>query len=132
MEASGNLPTVDLTSGAALTLLGPTRAKLAAFELAKLEQKQLEVLRERVRPIPAPGQVEGIALQRNEPDIRKPNGTSIAFVVQYKSRRALFLRTPIPTTWRTTSPAIVVQRGARPSTSSKSAITAARETTPRS
>jgi beta-lactamase superfamily II metal-dependent hydrolase len=97
VEASGNLPTVDLTSGAALTLLGPTRSKLAAFEgewkkeLAKLEQKQLEVLRERVRPIPTPGQVEGIALQRNEPDTRKPNGTSIAFVVQYKSQRALFL-----------------------------------------
>jgi beta-lactamase superfamily II metal-dependent hydrolase len=97
VEASGNLPTVNLTSDALVTLLGPPRAKMAAFEsewqreIARLEEGEVEALAARVRPLPAPGQVEEIARMCDKADDRKPNGTSIAFVVQYKGRRALFL-----------------------------------------
>ena len=99
LETSGNLPTVNLASGAILTLLGPTRVKLAAFEsewgreIAKLElhQEAEDALAARARPVPAPGLVEGLARLRDKADDRKPNGTSIAFVIQYRGRRALFL-----------------------------------------
>jgi hypothetical protein len=94
VEETGALPTTELTSGAVLTMLGPPRTKLAAFEaewkkeLLKLEKKRIETLAKRLRPVPGPVTVEQIALLEDEPDKRRPNGTSIAFVLQYKERRA--------------------------------------------
>jgi beta-lactamase superfamily II metal-dependent hydrolase len=97
VDASGALPVINLVSGAVLTVLGPSRSKLAAFEpvwhkeIAKLAKEELETLEQRQQPIPALVTIEAIARQRDESDTRKPNGTSIAFVVEYKNRRALFL-----------------------------------------
>jgi beta-lactamase superfamily II metal-dependent hydrolase len=97
VEAAGKLPTIDLPSGAVLTLLGPPRAKLAAFEpewkkeLAKLQRKRTETLGKRARPVPGEVSVEQIALLEDEPDKGKPNGTSITFMLEYNERRALFL-----------------------------------------
>jgi hypothetical protein len=93
----GPLPTISLASGATVTLLGPSRTKLASFasdwalELAEFGRFPAPVLGSRPRPIPRPGGVERIAAQLDTADRGKANGTSIAFVIQYGGRRALFL-----------------------------------------
>ena len=96
VKPNGPLPRLALPSGAELTLLGPSHAKLYAFrrawktEFARSLAGQVGTLRGGPRPIPRPGTVEEIAILRDAPDTAGPNGTSIAFVIDYRGKRALF------------------------------------------
>jgi beta-lactamase superfamily II metal-dependent hydrolase len=93
-----------MRGGAALILLGPDQAVLAEFEqywsaeLNKLARKNTEAMGLRRRPVPKPGNLERISLLMDDPDRSKPNGTSIAFVIENRNVRALFLSDAHPST----------------------------------
>jgi beta-lactamase superfamily II metal-dependent hydrolase len=95
MTDGPNLPKIPAGEGM-LTLIGPPKRKLADFApewTAKLEEmraKDLAVLTGRERPIPDVGNLPALAKQMDQPDRTKPNGTSIAFVIEHGGRRALF------------------------------------------
>jgi len=97
VEIDGALPRIPLPGGGAVTLLGPPRAKLAAFaeewefwfdELSKPAKKSLAAKGR--RPVPAPGMLEAMARTEDTPDTAKPNGTSITFVIEHADKRVLF------------------------------------------
>jgi hypothetical protein len=95
VEPQGQLPRFPLASGATVTLLGPPKIKLAAFldewtaEVRRLTKKTA-VLARRQLPIPTVENLARLATERDEPDDKKPNGTSIAFVLAHEGRRVLF------------------------------------------
>jgi beta-lactamase superfamily II metal-dependent hydrolase len=94
IERDRPLPTVDLRPGGRLTLLGPTRAKLGAVapewanEFARMQEE--ETLAAPDRPDLQVERLALIATQMDKPDTAKPNGTSIAFVIEGCGRRVLF------------------------------------------
>ena len=88
-------PDIPLGPGR-LRLLGPPQRRLKAFapEWAKQLQtmgiKDISTLRGRRRPVPTVDNLNSLAQQLNTPDRTKPNGTSIAFIIEHDGRRALF------------------------------------------
>lgn len=91
------LPQLAIAAGAQLTVLGPPDTKLAAvapqwaaaFRTAAMGAEP--TLRAgRPRPVPVPGNLPDIAKQLDVEDRTKLNGSSIAFAVTYKGKRALF------------------------------------------
>jgi beta-lactamase superfamily II metal-dependent hydrolase len=95
MTEGAPLPKIPIANGT-LTLMGPPKKKLAAFApewAAKLEELRLKdtpTLKGRQRPTPQVGNLPMLATQMDQPDRAKPNGTSIAFVIEHGGRRALF------------------------------------------
>ncbi|MGJ5040641.1 MBL fold metallo-hydrolase [Bradyrhizobium sp. HKCCYLRH1062] len=93
---TGKLPSFCLSSGAVLTLLGPPREKLAAFAqdwskaILNFNQTPEVVLTKRVIPVPTVQNVEALARDRDVADTKKPNGTSISFVLEHEHRRVMF------------------------------------------
>jgi hypothetical protein len=99
VEPNGPLPSVPLPEGGRVTLLGPPRAKLAAFapsweaEFEKLLKKEQATAmlggRAPVAP-PRPEEIAGMAVEEDDPDTSKVNGTSIVLVIDFGGRSALF------------------------------------------
>jgi hypothetical protein len=87
------LPTIELFAGGKITLLGPTRSKLSAFAPdwdSAFAAAEATLGGARERPFPCVGQIERIAAEYDRPDRAKANGSSIAFIVEFAGRRALF------------------------------------------
>lgn len=105
VEAEGDLPRRRLASGAVLRLLGPSRAKLAAFvneweaEVRKLKKK-LPVLVRRPIPVPSVENLTELATQRDEPDDKKPNGPASRSFSSTRTAGCCSALTPIPMTSR--------------------------------
>lgn len=82
--------------GGELTLLGPPKAKLAAFAelwawtLAEFDKPADKPMAAREHPRPLVGNLETLAAGCNAPDRAKPNGTSIAFIIAAEGKRCLF------------------------------------------
>ncbi|MGY2932037.1 beta-lactamase superfamily II metal-dependent hydrolase [Bradyrhizobium sp. GM6.1] len=93
---AGKLPSFPLSSGAMLTLLGPPREKLVAFmrdwskAIIDFNQSPEAVLAKRVIPLPTVQNVDALARDRDAADTKKPNGTSISFVLEHERRRVMF------------------------------------------
>ena len=99
-EEGGPLPRIPLTATCSIVLLGPPKAEVADFfKQWKREVKRLDIevtpdLARRSRPTVDAQNLRSLALQRDEPDTAKPNGSSICFVIEQYDRnlkRALFL-----------------------------------------
>ena len=97
----GSLPTTTLNGGMKITLLSPTRKKLES--LSSVWQKELDKhgfgddkARKRyyrqflAGTTPTMSNVERLANSKFSPDSSKPNGSSIAFLAEYKGKRVLF------------------------------------------
>ncbi|MFH0298516.1 MBL fold metallo-hydrolase [Bradyrhizobium sp. 31Argb] len=112
IEGSGKLPSFRLSSGAVLTLLGPPREKLVAFmndwskAIIDFNHPPEAVLAKRVIPLPTVQNVEALARDRDAADTKKPNGTSISFVLEHKRRRVMFA---------TATPQSIIRRNSVPS-----------------
>jgi hypothetical protein len=96
-EPNHNLPVVSMTDGGKITVIGPPKGKLEAFApewtqafkgLAKIEEPTLRG--GRPRPVPSPENLRSIAKHLDDVDRTRPNGSSIALVVQYRGKWALF------------------------------------------
>jgi beta-lactamase superfamily II metal-dependent hydrolase len=95
MVAGAELPKVLHGDKIAITIIGPPREKLKAFAplwVKKVEELQAKVpvLKGRPRQKPDIGNIQLLAKQIDTADTAKPNGTSIAFVVEFDRRRVLF------------------------------------------
>ena len=98
IEPSGPLPVIDLPGGARLTLLSPQRSNLAEFRRAwgqtireEIEGQGHQVMRGTRGPAHLPGRnVAHYASLRDNPDRALPNATSIAFVLEFGGKQALF------------------------------------------
>lgn len=93
------LPSVTLSSGAKLTLLGPPRHKLAALldkwsrvgpAAAEVETAVLGRGGPRAPTAPTLETMASLAIQRDHPDESPPNGASITFALEHLSRSAVF------------------------------------------
>jgi hypothetical protein len=98
VESQGELPTKELPGGLQLTLLSPTRAKLAAL-LPKWEKACAKAgLDPQVEPPPRPEGLEpmggldvnGLVASAFVEDTAEANGSSIAFIASYGGRKVLF------------------------------------------
>lgn len=96
--ATGTWQTVEIGGGVRLTLLSPTPAKLAA--LGQLWERELdrarrgepspqEVSDPTRSPLVAPKDVIALADERSRLDRKAPNGSSIAFLLEYRGGTAL-------------------------------------------
>ena len=104
LVGSGDLPTCTLPGGMRLTLLSPTRDKLAALaakwkkEIADLGKRLEQDLtpgaaddfRQFLRAVPSTStDVDALADARFSPDSAAPNGSSIAVLAEYADKRVL-------------------------------------------
>lgn len=91
------LPAVDLAGGAVLTLFGPPAEKLRAFA-PEWDEAVLQATRDAVLTLRAerphekvtPATLRALADSNDRPDKTRPNGSSIAFAIEYQGKRALF------------------------------------------
>jgi beta-lactamase superfamily II metal-dependent hydrolase len=91
---------IQLPGGMSLTLLSPDNKKLT--ELLPTWEKEckaagivpgLEVVRKKIKGVESFGgsiNIEKLAATQFTPDATKPNGTSIAFLAEYKGQRVVF------------------------------------------
>lgn len=94
----GSLPRLTLTPGLDLVLLGPPKQKLADFypewDAAVRKLNKPPTLEKRPKFIPTVENLHLLAKLHDEPDRTKPNGASIAFILEAgegdKKRRVLF------------------------------------------
>ncbi|WEZ85492.1 hypothetical protein P6U16_25840 (plasmid) [Rhizobium sp. 32-5/1] len=88
------LPRFALADDLALVLIGPPKAKLAAFYREWDDQVRHlygePVLAAREKPVPTLENLRRLALEQDIADRTKPNGASIAFVLEAGAKRMLF------------------------------------------
>ncbi|QRM40497.1 MBL fold metallo-hydrolase [Rhizobium rhizogenes] len=86
VTAEEPLPRIELASGLVLVLLGPPKQKLADFypewDAAVRGLDKAPTLAARPKFIPTVDNLEKLAEQENTPDRTKPNGASIAFILE--------------------------------------------------
>jgi len=95
---TGDLPTVTLPGGMKLTLLSPTRAKLQALRPEWKKKCQEAGLDPQVKPPEHPQglepmgaiNVDNLAAEPFVEDPEEPNGSSIAFLAEFKGKKVLF------------------------------------------
>jgi beta-lactamase superfamily II metal-dependent hydrolase len=96
-EPNQDLPVVSTIDGGKIIVMGPPKVKLEAFapewtqafrDLA--ENKEPTLRGGRPRPVPSPKNLRSIAKNLDDADRTRPNGSSIAFVIQYRGKCALF------------------------------------------
>lgn len=98
VEPEGELPSIEVSSGAKITLLGPPRAKLGQLEarwaaaLSELSRQDSQAVLgpKRTLPVPTPENVAQLARDRDEADKKLENGTSIVLTIEHSGKRALF------------------------------------------
>lgn len=96
MVAGTELRKIAYSDNIAITIIGPPKEKLKTFaplwakKVGELHEKAVPVLTGRQRQMPNIGNIELLAKQADTADTAKPNGTSIAFVIEFNGRRVLF------------------------------------------
>ncbi|WP_426232350.1 MBL fold metallo-hydrolase [Pararhizobium sp. DWP3-4] len=94
VQREGALPRFNLADGLNLLLLGPTQWKVEDFYPQWLEHvKGLDsepTLAHKPRITPSLANMQELATQDEAPDRTKPNGASIAFVLEIGAKRILF------------------------------------------
>lgn len=94
VKSEGPLPRFNLAAGLDLVLLGPTQWKLEDFFPQWLQYVQgldsKPTLSKDQKPRPTVSNVRELASEEDLPDRNKPNGASIAFVLEIGAKRILF------------------------------------------